>query len=92
MKNVAQIFIDGQEVSTLWKAPFKADITDYVKGKKKVELEIKVTNTWRNNLIGDALKPVSERTTYTTFFYFFKEGDQLSPSGLFGPVKLIQVE
>lgn len=92
VKNVAQIFIDGQEVSTLWKAPFTADISDYVKGKKKVELEIKVTNTWRNNLIGDSLKPVSERTTYTTFFYFFKEGDQLSPSGLFGPVNLIQVE
>ena len=92
VKNIAQVFIDGHEVSTLWKAPFKADITDLVKGKTQVELEIKVTNTWRNNLLGDALKPVSERTTYTTFSYFFKEGDELSPSGLFGPVQLIKVE
>ena len=92
VKNVAQIFIDGQEVSTLWKAPYKADITEYVKGKKTVELEIKVTNTWRNNLIGDNLKPVAERTTYTTFPYFFRDGDELSPSGLFGPVSLIKVE
>ena len=65
------------------------DITELVAGKSQVELEIKVTNTWRNNLIGDSLKPVSERTTYTTYQHFFKSVDELSPSGLFGPVRLL---
>ena len=89
LKNIAQVYVDGKDAGILWKAPFRADITELVSGKSQVELEIKVTNTWRNNLIGDSLKPVSERTTYTTYQRFFNRVDELSPSGLFGPVRLL---
>ena len=89
---LAQVFVDGQHAGTLWKAPYKADITGLVRGKSKVELEIKVTNTWRNNLIGDAAKPVNERTTYTTFGHFYSGKEDLSPAGLIGPVTLIEAK
>ena len=40
----------------LWVAPFKIDITDYVKAGNNT-LKIKVTNTWQNRLIGDEQFP-----------------------------------
>jgi hypothetical protein len=89
VKNIAQVLVDGKDAGILWKAPFRADITDLVSGKSEAEIEIRVTNTWRNNLIGDVSRPVSERTTYTTYSRFFVADDPLSPAGLWGPVQLV---
>lgn len=87
--NLAQVFIDGKPVETLWKAPFKTDITDFVKGRKTIELEIKVTNLWVNHLIGDAQKDASERDSYVSFD-FYNGTEPLQKSGLIGPVSLIE--
>ena len=89
VRNIAEIFIDGQEVCTLWKRPFEADITDHVNGKSEVELSIKVTNLWVNRLIGDSAKESSERKSYTSKA-FYKPDDPLLPSGLLGPVRLVE--
>jgi hypothetical protein len=89
--NLAQVIIDGQAVGTLWKAPFRVDITDYVKDRKTVELEIKVTNLWVNHLIGDAQKDQSERDSYVSFD-FYNGTEPLQKSGLIGPVTLIEAQ
>lgn len=52
----AETVINGKSISTSWKAPYMADITDHViPGENR--LEIKVTNLWTNRLIGDEFLP-----------------------------------
>lgn len=54
---IVSLKINGREVAVLWKHPFKADITRYVKPGKNV-FEIEVTNTLTNCLIGDEQYPL----------------------------------
>jgi len=49
---IAEVFINGKKVSTLWKAPFRVNVDDFVK-KGTNTIEINVTNLWPNKLIGD---------------------------------------
>jgi len=54
---IAEVIINGKNVATLWKAPFRIGIDDFVvKGKNT--LEVKVTNLWPNRLIGDEKLPL----------------------------------
>ena len=53
VKNFAEVTVNGKKFPVLWKPPFRLDITDAVKGKDAIDLEIKVTNLWPNRLIGD---------------------------------------
>jgi hypothetical protein len=50
--DMAAIEINGQDAGVLWCAPFRADITKYLKPGNN-SMKIKVTNTWVNRLIGD---------------------------------------
>jgi hypothetical protein len=54
--DMAEVEINGKSAGVLWMAPFKIDITDYVKTGNNI-LKIKVTNTWQNRLIGDEQFP-----------------------------------
>jgi hypothetical protein len=82
--NIATIKINGIDCGTLWTAPFKLDISKAIKkGTNKIEIE--VTNTWHNRLIGDHLLPEKERTVSTTA-PFRLEGKPLLKAGLLGPV------
>ncbi|MEI6193068.1 MAG: glycosyl hydrolase [Verrucomicrobiota bacterium] len=55
VKNIAQLRMNGSDLGTLWKPPFRADVTEAVKpGVNK--LEIRVTNPWQNRLIGDEIQ------------------------------------
>ncbi|WP_106829573.1 glycosyl hydrolase [Parabacteroides pacaensis] len=56
VRNMAQVYVNGEEVRTLWTAPWEADIKKYLK-KGTNHLEIKVANLWANRLIGDEYKP-----------------------------------
>ena len=88
VKNIAEVIVNGQNVRTLWKEPYEVEITDYLKEGTN-QLEIRVTNLWPNRLIGDAALPESERLTYTGF-PFYGPDDPLLPSGLIGPVRILQ--
>jgi hypothetical protein len=87
VKNIAEVIVNGQNMGTLWKTPFKLDITDAVKTGKN-EVEIRVTNTWVNRLTGDAQPDVKEKITFTTM-PFYRADSPLTPSGLIGPVKVL---
>ena len=54
--DMAEVEVNGNSAGILWIAPFKIDITGYVKAGNNT-LKIKVTNTWQNRLIGDEQFP-----------------------------------
>jgi hypothetical protein len=51
---IAELQVNGQDFGVLWTAPHRSDITRALKPGKN-ELVVKVTNLWRNRLIGDAV-------------------------------------
>jgi hypothetical protein len=53
---IAEIKLNGKKLKTLWKPPFRVEISDVVQSGEN-NLEIKVTNLWVNRLIGDEYFP-----------------------------------
>ena len=54
VKDFADVSVNGKSFPTLWKPPFRVDVTDaLVPGATTAKLEVKVTNRWPNRLIGD---------------------------------------
>lgn len=86
VKNIAEVIVNGKNVGTAWKKPFKVDITDAVKAGDN-SIQVKVTNLWPNRLIGDAQPDVKQKTTFTTM-PFYRAGSPLLPSGMIGEVKV----
>ncbi len=54
---IAEIIINGKNAGILWKSPFRMEISDYLKKGDNI-LEVKVTNLWKNRLIGDEKLPL----------------------------------
>ncbi len=52
----AQVKLNGRDFATLWKPPYRVDVTDAVKSGENA-LEVKVTNLWVNRMIGDENLP-----------------------------------
>jgi hypothetical protein len=89
VKNIAEVFVNGQSTGIVWKGPFRVDVTEAMKpGTNKVE--IKVTNLWVNRLIGDQQPNVTRKYTFTTWPYY-RAGSPLLPSGLLGPVRIVRL-
>ena len=81
---VASVTLNGKNIGTGWKAPWRFDLGGVARpGKNK--LEITVANLWVNRLIADAGLPENKRLSWTTYNPC-KAGDPLPPSGLLGPV------
>lgn len=85
VKNIAEVIVNGKNVGTAWKKPFKLDISGAVKAGTN-SIQIKVTNLWVNRLIGDT-QPNAKKTTFTTMPFYRKESPLL-PSGLLTSVNL----
>ena len=88
---MADVFINGEHVDFLWKAPYKVNFEGKLKPGKNT-IEVKVINTWMNRLIGDG-QPDAEGHSFTPVaFYGVKSLSQnmgpLTPAGLMGPVRL----
>ncbi|QGZ94922.1 glycosyl hydrolase [Terricaulis silvestris] len=88
VKNVAEIVINGHPVATVWKPPFRADITDALQQGIN-HVQIRVANLWRNRLIGDK-QPGASVVAFTTFNPCQADAP-LSASGLLGPVRIVEV-
>lgn len=86
VQNIAEVIVNGHAVRTLWKVPYRVEITDFVHEGDNA-LEVRVTNLWPNRLIGDARLPEEERLTYTSY-PFYHADDKLSPAGLIGPFRI----
>jgi len=85
--NIATVKVNGIEVGTLWTRPYKLDVSKIIKAGNN-QIEISVTNTWHNRLIGDNLLPQEKRVTQTTAPFRLKD-KPLQPAGLVGNGKLI---
>ncbi len=85
--NIATVKVNGIACGTLWTYPLELEITKAVRpGDNKIEIE--VTNTWHNRLIGDNLLSPDKRVTWTTAPFRLKD-KPLLPAGLVGNVKLV---
>ncbi|WP_257666175.1 glycosyl hydrolase [Parapedobacter tibetensis] len=87
VKNIAQVWLNGKDLGIVWTAPWRIDISEAVKERNNI-LKIEVINLWPNRLIGDAALPPEKRLTNTNIE--FKKDAELLPSGLLGPVRLLQ--
>lgn len=56
VEKLAKVRINGRSYPDLWKIPFRAEITALLKTGSN-RLEIEVTNTWVNRMIGDEQLP-----------------------------------
>ena len=85
VREIAEVFINGQSAGILWKAPFRAEITEHLRPGKN-ELKIEVMNLWINRLVADGKLPEAERLTQTNI----RSGQdwEAQPAGLLGPVHL----
>jgi hypothetical protein len=54
---IAEVIVNGENVVTLWKVPYRTAIQDFLE-KGKNTITIKVTNLWPNKLIGDEGLPL----------------------------------
>jgi len=89
VKNIAEVTVNGKSLGIAWKKPFRLDMTKALKPGSN-NLVVKVTNLWVNRLIGDQQPGVTKKITFTTMT-FYQAGASLLPSGLLGPVKILQV-
>jgi hypothetical protein len=90
VKDLAEVSVNGKALGTLWKAPYRVDVTGTLRpGANRVE--IKVTNQWTNRLMGDRSAPEGKRV-------FAASGpprggpvapQTLADSGLIGPVNVV---
>jgi hypothetical protein len=84
--NLAEVRVNGQPCGIAWTPPYRLDITQALK-KGDNQVEISVTNTWANRLIGDQALPTEQRQTWTPA-PSPAAGKPLLPAGLLGPVVL----
>ena len=86
---IARVKLNGKDLGIVWCPPYRiAESVSSILKKKGNIIEIEVVNTWRNRLIGDRAKPENERLTKTNIT--IKPEWTLLPSGLIGPVRLMQ--
>jgi hypothetical protein len=92
--SLGEVTLNGWPLSILWKPPYRLEITKATRpGLNRLQIEI--TNTWANRLVGDTKLPPDQRFCRTNITYSGTPGVAwkdipLRPSGLMGPVKLIQ--
>ncbi len=90
VKYVAEVIVNGKNVGTAWKKPFKLDISEAIKAGENT-IQVKVTNTWVNRLVGDAQPDVKVKTTFTTM-PFYRANSPLVASGMIGEVKVLMAK
>lgn len=84
--SIADVRLNGRLLGTVWTSPWRIRLPEGLKPEGN-DLEIAVTNTWPNRLIGDAALPPEKRFTNTNIE--FKPDTPLQPAGLLGPVTVM---
>ncbi|MFO7933431.1 MAG: glycosyl hydrolase [Bacteroidales bacterium] len=93
VKEVAEVYVNGESLGILWKPPWRVDITAAARAGENI-LTIEVANTWNNRLVGDGKLPEPERFTKTNITgpnwqtRVPWEDSPLIESGLIGPVRI----
>ncbi len=98
VESIARVRINGREVGSLWKPPYRLLLVASELQPRNV-LEVDVSNVWLNRLIGARRHPKglpgageSASQPYLAADVGAQLGDRLLPAGLIGPVRLIPVK
>jgi hypothetical protein len=91
IREAAIVYVNGQRVGTLWHPPYRLDVSRFVRrGENRVE--VRVFNTAINLLAGQP--PHDFKPLYAKYGERFQMQDmenlQPIPSGLFGPISLVE--
>ena len=84
VRDLATVRLNGQNLGTLWMAPWIVDVEAALRPGTNV-LEVEVVNPWNNRLVGDASLPPEQRQTWLAAPTVTKN-TPLIPAGLLGPV------
>ena len=57
VREIAEVSVNGKACGVAWHPPFRVDVTGLLHKGENNFIEVKVTNTWRNRLIGDKREP-----------------------------------
>jgi hypothetical protein len=88
VRNLAQLWVNGKPAGIAWKVPYRLEVTRLLKPGDN-ELRIGVINAWVNRMIGDRQPNATRKFTFTVPA-FYKPDSPLLPSGLLGPVQVLQ--
>jgi hypothetical protein len=100
---MAEVLLNGKNLGVFWKQPFVIDISGAAKPGAN-RLEVRVTSTWRNRLIGDTKYPngfpdaAAASGGHPQFKPYLGVGLKLNrdeapaPFGLIGPVQLRSIQ
>lgn len=86
--NLATVRINGTDCGTVWTMPYRVEVTLALK-KGLNEIEIDVTNTWANAILGSDKGTPPFEGIWTDGKYRMKE-DKLLEAGLLGPMRILQ--
>ena len=87
VESIAEVFVNGRKVRTLWCEPYVCDISDFVREGSN-ELRIEVTGVWHNRVFFDQTLPEKDRKTWTIYTRPPRTDilSEFIPQGLLGPV------
>lgn len=88
VKDMARVRLNGHDLGVAWCMPWRVDATGAIDAGTN-QLEIEVANLWPNRLIGDLSLPPDQRLTWVAINPF-KADSPLLPSGLLGPVRVLE--
>ncbi|MDR1632751.1 MAG: glycoside hydrolase [Dysgonamonadaceae bacterium] len=90
---IAVVTINGKDKGTVWTKPFRVDISGDLK-KGDNTLKIKVINSWYNRVTGDKISLDNPFTSTNVVLHHYwgvhTEKIRLEPSGLIGPVRIME--
>jgi hypothetical protein len=93
IREAAIVFVNGQRAGSLWHPPYRIDITKFAKsGENKIEVH--VYNTAINLLAGQPPRDYTALRAKYGRRFDPQDMDNLKPvpSGLFGPIRLLEQE
>jgi hypothetical protein len=88
VRDLARVRLNGKELGTLWKAPWRIEVTGALQSGPNV-VEVEVVNVWNIRLVADQSLPKEQRRTFL-LAPTVKRDSPLLPAGLLGPVLLRQ--
>jgi len=84
---IARVELNDRDLGIVWTRPFRVEITAAARAGTN-RLRVEVINSWRNRLVGDRDLPIGQARTSTNITV--GKDWKLVPSGLLGPVTILQ--